>query len=218
MSGHRILIAGLILIAAVLSACEPLERRGSGSDRVTQEPTDPQGCTLTQGYWKNHEEAWPVDSLTIGGVTYTKEELLTLLRTPTRGDASLILGHQLIAARLNGEQGASSADVAGALAEADAWMTANKDSDGRLPYDARGSVAAEEATTLSGTLALFNEGGTGPGHCDDGASSSSASSSSSVSSSSSGGGECALTCGPGSVVACPPDFDCVNGCCIPIVY
>ena len=30
-------------------------------------PCTPQGgCTLTQGYWKNHPEAWPVDTLQLG--------------------------------------------------------------------------------------------------------------------------------------------------------
>jgi hypothetical protein len=58
-------------------------------------------CPLGQGFWKNHPVAWPVSSLTLGSQRYTQVELLTILDTPVRGDASLILAHQLIAAKLN---------------------------------------------------------------------------------------------------------------------
>jgi hypothetical protein len=59
-------------------------------------------CTFTQGYWKNHGNKWPVSTLKIGTVTYTKAQLLDMLNTPPAGgDALLILAHQLIAAKLN---------------------------------------------------------------------------------------------------------------------
>ena len=59
-------------------------------------------CHFTPGYWKNdRKHLWPVTSLTIGGVTYTKAQLLVILRTPPRGDATHILAFQLIAAKLN---------------------------------------------------------------------------------------------------------------------
>ena len=41
------------------------------------QPTPAGVCPLTQGYWKNHSNAWPVNSLTLGSQTYTKAELLT---------------------------------------------------------------------------------------------------------------------------------------------
>jgi hypothetical protein len=62
-------------------------------------------CPLTQGFWENHPNAWPVSSLTLGRQTYTQAELLAILRTPVRGDASLILTYQLIAAKLNSAGG-----------------------------------------------------------------------------------------------------------------
>src|SRR5262249_46034847 len=58
-------------------------------------------CPLGQGFWKNHSDTWPVTSLTLGSQTYTQAELLALYDTPPRGDASVILAHQLIAAKLN---------------------------------------------------------------------------------------------------------------------
>ena len=95
-------------------------------------------CTLTQGYWKNHPDDWPVGSLTIGGDVYTEAELLVLLDTPPRGDASLILAHQLIAAMLNVEAGAS---APAALADARAFLTANQDATAGSPSaTARGAA------------------------------------------------------------------------------
>jgi hypothetical protein len=39
---------------------------------------------LGQGFWKNHPDAWPVTSLTLGSQTYTQADLLTLFDTPPR--------------------------------------------------------------------------------------------------------------------------------------
>ena len=52
-------------------------------------------CPLGQGFWKNHPGLWPVTSFTLGSQTYTQAELLALFDTPPRGDASVILAHQL---------------------------------------------------------------------------------------------------------------------------
>lgn len=57
--------------------------------------------TATLGYWKNHPKAWPVETLVLGKITYTKAQLLTILKTPVRGDKTVSLAHQLIAAKLN---------------------------------------------------------------------------------------------------------------------
>lgn len=125
----------------------------------TEDPSP--SCTFTQGYWKNHADAWPVGSLAIGDETYSAGELLTLLRTPVRGDASLALAHQLIAAELNVANGAPGVP---AIAAAQDWMARHG---GRLPYrTASGSAAAAEASALTDALADYNEGATGPGHCE----------------------------------------------------
>src|SRR5262249_11815529 len=52
----------------------------------TPTPTGTPGvCPLTQGYWKNHPNAWPVNSLMLGSQSYTKAELLAILNTPSGG-------------------------------------------------------------------------------------------------------------------------------------
>lgn len=138
-------------------------------------PEEYGGCTYTQGFWKNKPRAWPVDSLTLGGVTYSQKQLIALLRTPPKGgDASLILSHQLIAALLNLENGASApAEVQDAIDGAQAWLLANADGDGLLPFytlssqkDEEGNAAEwDAAIALAAVLDLFNNGDFGPEHC-----------------------------------------------------
>jgi hypothetical protein len=71
------------------------------------------GCPKTQGFWKNHPEAWPVTSLTIGTVTYTQEQLLAILNTPVRGNGLISLAHQVIAADLNLLSGSTNTPAGG---------------------------------------------------------------------------------------------------------
>jgi hypothetical protein len=226
-----------LLFSFALIACGPTEDERVNTDAKAVSGLDGASgadCTLTQGYWKNHASAWPTDSLTIGGVTYSEEDLLGLFNTPPKGDTSLILGHQLIAARLNVASAASApADVAKALDAADAWMAAHKDADGTLAYGVKTGPAAAEAVALADTLASFNEGSIGPGHCGDGPSggggagggctgtgpvdgSGSGSTSTSTSSSGSGGGSCPVgiqVCGSNVDLLCPINTTCISGCC-----
>ena len=123
------------------------------------------GCTLTQGYWKNHPDAWPVETLMLGDIVHIKAKLIELLKTPTKGDASVVLVHQLIAAKLNMENGADPSVVEDIIADADNWLVDNGDT---LPYNIKtdtpeGAVAVDLAETLDD----YNNGIIGPGHCDD---------------------------------------------------
>ncbi len=82
----------------------------------TKTPTE---CAFTQGYWKNHPGAWPVGSLTLGTVTYTKTQLLAILGQPAVGNGLVSLAKQLIAAKLNILNGASSLLIADRIAAVD---------------------------------------------------------------------------------------------------
>lgn len=75
-------------------------------------------CHYTPGYWKNHSEAWPVTTLTLGGVSYNQVQLLAILNLPVVSDPTIILAHHLIAAKLNVENGAD-APINGAIGVAD---------------------------------------------------------------------------------------------------
>ena len=120
------------------------------------------GCTLTQGFWKNHPEAWPVEMLTVGGMPYDKGQLIGLLSTPPRGDATYILAKQLIAAQLNVLSGADSSGVATLINEAEAWLIAV--GLGSWPEGEARVVGIQMASLLDD----FNNGLSGVPHCEDG--------------------------------------------------
>lgn len=77
--------------------------------------------TGTPGYWKNHPDAWPVDRLSIGGVVYTKRQILTLLGTPD-GDKRYTLFRALVAAKLNCLIGNDVSCISSFIANADVWL------------------------------------------------------------------------------------------------
>jgi hypothetical protein len=138
------------------SSSQPSAAQESG--RVTAQAN----CTLTQGFWKNHEEVWPLEELTMGGVTSTKAQALDILRTPPRGDATFNLIHQLIAAKLNIAAGADASALGTTIADADTWLAAN-------PLGSKPTGSARTAgLELAGVLDSFNNGVIGPGHCDSG--------------------------------------------------
>lgn len=131
-------------------------------------------CTLTQGYWKTHgpvptgnnEYTWPQEvkdnGLMLGSVLYTPDQLLAIFNTPASGNGLIALAHQLIAAKLNIASGAAHpSDVDQAIADADTLI-------GGLVIPPVGSGFLKPAVTsaLTTALANYNEGVTGPGHCD----------------------------------------------------
>ena len=68
---------------------------------------------------------------------------------------------------LNVATDASKAQVGSTIANAQAWMSANKDADGPLPYGvASSSSAGAAAVSISGTLDTYNNGGLDIPHCD----------------------------------------------------
>lgn len=133
---------------------------------------DTTGCTLTQGYWKTHgpipvganSYTWPQsvqdNGLTLGNISYTADQLLSILNTPASGNGLLALAHQLIAAKLNIANGSDGSAIAADIAAADALI-------GNLIIPPIGSdyLAPGSTSALTTALSNYNEGGTGPGHC-----------------------------------------------------
>ncbi len=140
------------------------EDAGSGDGGADDGGTDEgeAGCTRTRGYWTTHEEAWPVDRLTLGDRNYDQDACLDVLDAPTKGDKSLQLASQLIAAKLNVAAGADDAEVSTSIDAADAWLVAHDDGDG-LPLSVGSWDGGEE---IKDALDAWNNGDSGPGHCD----------------------------------------------------
>jgi hypothetical protein len=120
-------------------------------------------CTYTQGYWKNHPGAWPVSSLTIGGVSYSQAELLDIFDTPAAGNGAIFLAHQLIAALLNIANGASAGSIQAAVDAADALFAGCGSA---IPPVGSCYIAPASASDLTEELDNFNNGLLGPPHCD----------------------------------------------------
>lgn len=81
------------------------------------------GCSPhTPGYWKNHPESWSVGSITIGGITYTKANAITIMNTPPKGDKTYNIFEHLVAAKLNILMGCDPSCIDEVIDDADAWM------------------------------------------------------------------------------------------------
>jgi SdrD B-like domain len=77
--------------------------------------------TGTPGYWKNHPEAWPVTSITVGGVTYTKAQAIAWLGKVGK-DKTTTMFSSLVPAMLNIMIGNDGSCVNATIAAANAWM------------------------------------------------------------------------------------------------
>ena len=111
------------------------------------------------GYWKNTPNAWPVNSLVMGGVTYSKAQALDILKKAAGGDATRILAHQLIPAKLSVLAGAVNASISAAIAQADALLISN-------PLGSNpGQPVKNQMLALKNQLEPFNLGAVPPGTC-----------------------------------------------------
>jgi hypothetical protein len=150
---------------------DPPSTSGPANEACMGDTPPGSGCTLTQGYWKNHPKAWPVLTLTLGTVKYSQDQLLSIFQASVGGNGLIALAHQLIAAKLNLAAGASSAALGSAIADADALIGGLV-----VPPVGGGSLPTSQTSTLTDKLDSFNSGQIGPGHCGDGKGGSSASS------------------------------------------
>jgi hypothetical protein len=164
------------------NVCDPDDTSVCASVTVSEESPDaeanfgfsqttafPNPGTGTPGYWKNHPEAWPVDSITIGyttlengtkvgGTTYSKAVAIGWLEAVGK-DKRATMFSSLVPAMLNVLIGNDPRCVQDAIRDANAWMSS------RLPMeDATKKVAASSAAWKAGeplhqTMDNYNNGG-----------------------------------------------------------
>ena len=94
---------------------------GLATDFGFYTPSVQQPGTGTPGYWKNHPDAWPVGSITVGGVTYTKSQAITWLGKVGK-DKTTTMFSSLVPAMLNMLIGNDGSCVNGTIAAANTWM------------------------------------------------------------------------------------------------
>src|ERR1041385_6783949 len=119
----------------------------------TKDHDDRHDCVHSQGYWKEHPSAWPVTSLQLGNVIYTKAQLLQILNKSANGNGLISLAHQLIAARLNIATGAvAPTNILGAISTADALIGGKI-----VPPVGAGFIAPGMTSHLADDLEEFND-------------------------------------------------------------
>jgi uncharacterized protein YjbI with pentapeptide repeats len=95
----------------------------------------PTGCPASPESWKINSD-WPVSTITMGGTTYTIAQAQALLGTKHRGDESIKLAYEVIAAKLNLLTGGGdlvpgfnawewSQNLTNLIADAEAWFAEN---------------------------------------------------------------------------------------------
>jgi uncharacterized repeat protein (TIGR01451 family) len=145
---------------------------GDDEETVNWTVTCDVSCTLTQGYWKTHndlfkggaasDETWEL--LPSGEETIfflSGKNWVTIFNTAPKGNVYYNLAHQYMAAKLNTLSGASvPSEVQDALDDAEAFFSAN------APTATISKSMKAQLTSLAGTLGAYNEGEIGPGHCD----------------------------------------------------
>ncbi len=102
-------------------------------------------------YWRHHPEAWPVDSIVIGGVSYSKNEARDLMRGCFRHPVVKRLFRHTLAAKLNVANGVPG-DMTQMINAGDAFL-ATHNFHCRLPR-----VERREARGLKNNLREFNRG------------------------------------------------------------
>ena len=73
-------------------------------------------------FWKTNPDEWPVDSLTVGGVTRTKQQIISIMSNPNRSDKTRTTFLHVVAAKLNVLAGNDDSCIADDIDAADAWL------------------------------------------------------------------------------------------------
>lgn len=121
-----------------------------------------EGCTYTQGYWKNHEDMWPAGLSPDADFFYSEMTWAEVFDEPVKGRPYFNLAHQWMAAALNVTNGASiPADVLDAWNDAMDYFNSDPDINDKKPSN------ADDLLGWAKMLDDYNNGYTGPGHCDD---------------------------------------------------
>lgn len=125
-------------------------------------PTPPSGCTYTQGYWKNHEEVWPM-TYDPDAIFYLNGSQTWLQTIKDPGNSGYnILAVQYIAAVLNKANGASVPQgVQDTIDLAKQWFTSNG------PSACTGGSSCGLQKDWAAVLDKYNNGlyPGGPPHC-----------------------------------------------------
>ncbi len=85
---------------------------------------DIEPCRMSPGFWKNNPEAWPVETLLLGGIEMDQEQLIHIMSRPIRSNGSLLMARELVAAKLNVANGCDTS-INPVIEDADLFLMAH---------------------------------------------------------------------------------------------
>jgi hypothetical protein len=103
----------------------------------------------------NHPQAWCMETITLGCITYTESQAIAIMRHSSSRDKTYDLASQLIAAKLNiACKGANSTCIASQIAAADNFLCAHPVGSGVTAN----SPAWQQIKAAYGALEKYNTG------------------------------------------------------------
>jgi len=153
------------------------DESGSSPYTITIDVPCPQGCTLTQGYWKTHndsfkggaptDETWALIGADAEQTTFflSGQSYFDVMWTAPKGNAYYQLAKQYIAAELNMLAGADGSAITTAFASATTLF--NTYTPAQIGALKGNNAVRQQFISLAGTLGSYNAGLIGPGHCDE---------------------------------------------------
>ena len=153
------------------------DETGSDSYTIAIDVPCPEGCTLTPGYWKTHNESFwggaPHDDAWLlippaaedSPFFLSGQSYFDVLWTAPKGNAYYNLAFHYIAAELNMLNGADGSSIQTDFDAATGLFNTYTPAEiGALKGN---NALRQQFISLAGTLGAYNEGLIGPGHCDD---------------------------------------------------
>jgi len=143
-----------------LSVVDPVTPEAVLTSPETPSPTSPpkRNCTYSAYYWTTHPDAWLVQSILFGSLSYTKAQAIEIMNTET-DDLSTNLQREFFASLLNVLDGADPTAIESTIIDASQWISNN------TPNTPMTTFERFKGRDLVDTMADYNLGISGPGQC-----------------------------------------------------
>jgi hypothetical protein len=117
-------------------------------------------CTYSMYYWATNSDAWLIENILLGNLSYTKAEAIEIMSLEEPTPTARLMG-QFFAALLNTLKGADASEIEALLIEARDWLVLR-------PHGIDLTQAElAEVTAYTRQLEAYNNGQVGPGSCRD---------------------------------------------------
>jgi hypothetical protein len=118
---------------------------------------------FSHGYWQTHPQAWCMETIMLGCVTYTQAQAIAIMRHATSQDRTYLVAQELIAAKLNVQcKGGNPSCVSNLIAAADAWLCQHPIGSGV----SGGSAAWKQIKATYAAMEKYNTGHSCAPSCD----------------------------------------------------